>query len=361
MAFQDRHYYREGGGATGNPLMWLLAGSVPLFTVWGVRVRMHALMILYMVTTLLFSGGPNGIGPKSALTSMAILFVSVLLHEFGHIWGARVMGGRGEEILMWPLGGLAYADPPRRPWPSLVTTICGPLVNVIICVITGIAIVILSRSVGAVPWFPLGGKMNDFLRQAMATSQYPTVSFYLFWIFLVNYGLTMFNLCLVFYPFDGGRIVQELLWFKYGYYKSMMFATAVGMVGACVAAAFGLVWLSLMLILIAGFGFYTCWQQRTMLKQAGPEEFEAETLYAAAYEPLTPKRKQPSRWAVRRAAKKQQQEREEQENIDAILAKVSASGMNSLTWWEKRTLQRATERQRKADADREAKYRRSTR
>ena len=68
-----------------------------------------------------------------------------------------------------------------------------------------------------------------------------------------------------------------------------------------------------------------------------------------------------SRWAVRRAAKKQQQEREEQENIDAILAKVSASGMNSLTWWEKRTLQRATERQRKADADREAKYRRSTR
>jgi len=271
------------------------------------------------------------------------------------------MGGRGEEILMWPLGGLAYADPPRRPWPSLVTTICGPLVNVIICVITGIAIVILSRSVGAVPWFPLGGKMNDFLRQAMATSQYPTVSFYLFWIFLVNYGLTMFNLCLVFYPFDGGRIVQELLWFKYGYYKSMMFATAVGMVGACVAAAFGLVWLSLMLILIAGFGFYTCWQQRTMLKQAGPEEFEAETLYAAAYEPLTPKRKEPSRWAVRRAAKKQKQEREEQENIDAILAKVSASGMNSLSWSEKRTLQRATERQRKADADREAKIRRSTR
>jgi Zn-dependent protease len=354
MAFQDRHYYREGGGATGNPFMWLLTGSLPLFTIMGVRVRMHASLLVYMILTLLFSGGPNGIGPKSALTSMAILFVSVLLHEFGHIFGARIMGGRGEEILMWPLGGLAYADPPRRPWPSLVTTVCGPLVNVVICVVTGVALVVMSRSAGSIPWFPFVTGLKSFIPTS-------TVQFYLFWIFLVNYALTMFNLLLVFYPFDGGRIVQELLWFKYGYYKSMMFATAVGMVGACIVAAVGLASLSLLLILIAGFGFYTCWQQRTMLKQAGPEEFETETLYAAAYEPLTPKRKQPSRWAVRRAAKKQQQEREEQENIDAILAKVSASGMNSLTWWEKRTLQRATERQRKADAEREAKYRRSTR
>jgi hypothetical protein len=123
----------------------------------------------------------------------------------------------------------------------------------------------------------------------------------------------------------------------------------------------GLVSLSLLLILIAGFGFYTCYQQRQMLKQAGPDDFEAETLYAAAYEPLTPKRKKVSRWAVRRAQKQQRQAREEQENIDAILAKVSAKGMNSLTWFEKRTLQRATERQRKADAERDAAYRRSTR
>src|SRR5687767_785826 len=343
MGFQDRHYYREGGGAVSNPLMWLLTGSVPLFTLFGVRVRMHASMILFIGLTLLFSGGPTGIGPKSALVSMAILWISVLLHEFGHIFGARIMGGRGEEILMWPLGGLAFADPPRRPWPSLVTTVCGPLVNLIICVITGVTMIMLSRSAGAIPWFPLGAEMNEYLWRSMVTSRSPTLSFYLFWVFLVNYALLMFNLLLVFYPFDGGRIVQELLWFKIGYYKSMMFATAVGMVGACVVAAVGLATMSFMLILIAGFGFYTCYQQRQMLKQAGPDDFEAETLYAAAYEPLTPKRKQPSRWAARRAEKQQREAREEQASIDAILAKVSAKGMNSLTWFEKRTLKRATE------------------
>jgi len=320
---------------------------------------MHATLLIFMILQLVFSGGPTGIGPRSALTSMAILFISVLLHEFGHIWGARVMGGRGEEILMWPLGGLAFADPPRQPWPSLVCTACGPLVNVIICVITAIVLIVLSRTPGAVPWFPVGAGMKEFLQRAVFTSASPTLSFYLFWIFLVNYALVAFNLLLLFYPFDGGRIVQELLWFKVGYYKSMMFATAVGMVGACVVAAVGLVWLSLMLILIAGFGFYTCWQQRQMLRQVGPAEFEEESLYAAAYEPQTPKRKKPSRWAARRAEKQQRAEREEQASIDAILAKVSAQGMNSLTWLEKRTLKRATERQRKADAAREAKYRRS--
>ena len=75
-----------------------------------------------------------------------------------------------------------------------------------------------------------------------------------------------------------------------------------------------------------------------MLRQAGPDGFRGRD---AATPPRTsrgtPKRKQPSRWAVRRAQKQQRQERDEQEKIDAILAKVSAHGMNSLTWLEKRT------------------------
>jgi len=42
-----------------------------------------------------------------------------------------------------------------------------------------------------------------------------------------------------------------------------------------------------------------------------------------------------------------QAEEQEQARIDAILAKVSAHGMHSLTWSEKRALRRATERRRR--------------
>jgi hypothetical protein len=56
-----------------------------------------------------------------------------------------------------------------------------------------------------------------------------------------------------------------------------------------------------------------------------------------------------AKWRARRQQKQQALERAEQQQIDAILAKVSAKGMNSLTWLEKRTLRRATERQRQRD------------
>src|SRR5262245_23140946 len=112
MGYQDRHYYRDRGSGAGSPLMWLLMGSVPLFTVFGIRVRMHVTMILLIALQLLFASSEGGLGVRSALTSMTILFFSVLLHEFGHCFGARWVGGEANDILMWPLGGLAYASPP---------------------------------------------------------------------------------------------------------------------------------------------------------------------------------------------------------------------------------------------------------
>jgi hypothetical protein len=45
-------------------------------------------------------------------------------------------------------------------------------------------------------------------------------------------------------------------------------------------------------------------------------------------------------------------ENTETQAIDAILQKVHLQGMNSLSWFEKRTLKRATERQRQRDAAR---------
>jgi len=57
-------------------------------------------------------------------------------------------------------------------------------------------------------------------------------------------------------------------------------------------------------------------------------------------------------WDRRRRQRVVTSERDEQESIDRILAKVHHQGMNSLNWSERRTLKRATERQRQADLER---------
>ena len=349
MAWQDRPYYRDRSSSPTNPLMWLLNGSVPLFTLFGIRVRMHVTLILFIALTLLFSETHGGIGEKSAATSMTILFISVLLHEFGHCFGARYVGGDADEILMWPLGGLAMTHPPHRPWASFFSTAMGPMVNLVICAVTGVAIYLLSSGDVSFPWFAIRGG----LRIPYGTSNFV---FYLWWIFTVNYSLLMFNLCLVFYPFDGGRMIQELMWVKLGYYRSMQIATIIGMFGAVAIGALGLIYWSGtngMLFLIGAFGFYACWRQRQMLREMGPEDMQDQTDYSAAYEPQTPRRRRTrlSQRAIKKARKRAAEARLEQERIDQILAKVSAQGMASLNWSERRALRKATEHRRKRDLE----------
>src|SRR5688500_9448362 len=138
MAWQDRPYYRDRSDATGNPLAWLFYGSFHLFTVAGIRVRMHASLALVIGLVLLF--GIGGFGDTVALRvqGVTMLFAVILLHEFGHCFAARSVGGNADEILMTPLGGLAMAMAPRRPWAQFITVAGGPAVNVGICLICSI-------------------------------------------------------------------------------------------------------------------------------------------------------------------------------------------------------------------------------
>src|SRR4029078_2419423 len=95
-------------------LMWLWAGRVSLFTAFGIRVYAHASLVVMAVLVLLLGLGPNAPWPDR-IQSMSMLFLIVLLHEFGHCFAARWVGGEADEIVMHPLGGLALAVP--ADWP----------------------------------------------------------------------------------------------------------------------------------------------------------------------------------------------------------------------------------------------------
>src|SRR5438876_547496 len=60
------------------------------------------------------------------------LFAIVLIHEFGHALACRQVGGKADQIVLWPLGGVAYVSPPPRAGATLWSIAAGPLVNVIL-------------------------------------------------------------------------------------------------------------------------------------------------------------------------------------------------------------------------------------
>ncbi len=238
MAWQDRPYYSGSSGQTGNPFMWLLTGSVPLFTVFGIRVRAHASLLIFILLGI-FIGLPGTTGFRDNIASMAALFVLVLLHEFGHCFTARWVGGEADEILMHPLGGLAMAHPPRRPLPTFLTIVGGPAVNFVICVVCGL---IMWQVAG---WLPWQGRWHPWEHSPWLIQ----LSAYSWWIYYISLGLLLFNLLPIF-PLDGGQMLQTVLWPWFGWYKSMSISCVVGMIGAVLGAVWSIYWHSTLLFFV---------------------------------------------------------------------------------------------------------------
>jgi len=342
MGWEDRSYYRDRGGELRSPFWFLLFGSVPMFTLAGIRVRAHMSLILFVALNLLFGGiGYKSYGWQVRLESMAVLFAIILLHEYGHCFASRWVGGDPEQIILSPLGGLAMTQAPHRPGATLIAVAGGPAVNLLICLVTALTMFALS---GAVPWFPL---------KYAIPHGWLNVYGYLFWIYSISLALLVFNLLPIF-PLDGGQLVQAGLWFKLGYYRPMNIACIVGYVGGGMLAVFGFWVGNLLLVFIALSGLATCYMMRRQLREAGADsEYGTETLdFSASLRPDPPKkRRRTNTWAMRRLRREAQQEAAEQLRIDSILAKVSAKGMASLTWSERRALRRATARQRQRDLE----------
>ena len=93
------------------------SGSFPLFRIFGIQVYLHWWWFLFAVVELSVRRNPySSIGWKIA--EYVAVFVIVLLHEFGHALACRQTGGKADKIILWPLGGVAFVQPPPRPFPA---------------------------------------------------------------------------------------------------------------------------------------------------------------------------------------------------------------------------------------------------
>jgi len=187
-------------------------GSLHLFRLAGVDLYLHWSWFVVAMYEISSRRGSYGSLTFNALEYLA-LFAIVLLHEMGHALACRSVGGRADEIVLWPLGGVAYVAPPMRPGATLWSIAAGPLVNVgLVFVFVGVRV--LS---GTLPWPENPSDAVWFL--------------HILWI--VNLGLLIFNL-LPIYPLDGGQIVRALLWFAIGRAQSLLVASIIGFAGVAV-------------------------------------------------------------------------------------------------------------------------------
>ncbi|MGD0813587.1 MAG: site-2 protease family protein [Verrucomicrobiota bacterium] len=222
-------------------------GSIHLFRFGGIDVYLHwSWFVVAFFQVSYRSQFPHGYTSISwCVYEYLALFLIVLLHEFGHSLACRSVGGRADQIVLWPLGGVAFVDPPPRPGATLWSLAAGPLVNVLLIPILG-TIWFAAR---ALNWPETNPNLNNFITM----------------ICFINAALLAFNL-LPIYPLDGGQILRSLLWFFLGRARSLMVASGIGLVAVVLLMIFAIrdMWLTVM----AAFALLNCWsglQQARML------------------------------------------------------------------------------------------------
>src|ERR1035441_6523932 len=104
-------------------------GSIHLCRIAGVDLFLHWSWFLVAAIEIENRKGRYSSIAWNVLEYLA-LFLIVLMHEFGHAMACRQVGGTANRIMLWPLGGVAYVDPPQRPGATLWSIAAGPLVNV---------------------------------------------------------------------------------------------------------------------------------------------------------------------------------------------------------------------------------------
>jgi Zn-dependent protease len=360
MSWEDREYAddpgrrfgRPGGDWQGvrpsfdNPMSW----HVPFLRAFGIAVRIHVVFLLYVVIELgrsLRTDADFSFGLVAL--QMGCLFGIVLLHEFGHCFACRFSRGEANEILMWPLGGLAFCRPASQWQAHLITAVGGPLVNVLLCLLLAPVLALVCFD----PWSAVFANPLALELPVLPSGRQP---WWLLTIFFTNFFsllLLLFNLLPIF-PLDGGRICQALLWPRMDYARSMKITVRIGYVGAIGLFIFGVVFEAWMLIFIAVFGGITCYVTIKQLEFTDsvigePADVYAKSLWSSEEE--EEKADEPRR-PTRGEAKAQREAAaalSEAEEVDRILQKIGDAGMDSLSTRERRLLRRATERRQREE------------
>jgi Zn-dependent protease len=329
----------------------------------GIAFRVHILFFLFAAVTVFLGWQQRNEHqdmPWIAIASISILFISVLLHELAHYFAATQFGGSGDEIVIWPLGGLAEMRAPYEPQAECLMHLAGPFVNLVLSLATGIVLCFVDRA-GVFGLFnPLA---PQGLTEAAAT-----------WILLlkltcwINWVLLLVNLLPVF-PFDGGRALRAglcALWPDASPHRASAIVTVLAK-GAALAlvilawfvqdqtGTFVPLWFSL--VVLAIFLYFGAKQEAGAREEFDSEDdlfgYDFSQGYTSLEESSRRDEPQPGpfqRWLEERRAAKLEREREiaaeEERRADELLAQLHEKGMDSLSDEERSLLKRVSARYR---------------
>lgn len=191
-----------------------MKGSLKLGKIAGIGLFVHwtfSLLILFIVYTN-YKAGQNSIQILWSVLFILCIFLTVFMHELGHALTAKKFGIKTKDITLLPIGGVAQLERlPEKPSEELMVAFAGPMVNIVLALITSLFINLPNTSEEMVSQLNNGVNAGNFF-----------LNFY-----LVNIILAFFNLIPAF-PMDGGRVLRALLSYKLERHQATKIAARIG-------------------------------------------------------------------------------------------------------------------------------------
>lgn len=241
-------------------------GGFQIARPYGIPLKLHWTLLVFLPFIALRMSGAMGISSVAWGWVVAFgLFASVALHELGHALVARGRGYPVRDIVLTPIGGVAFlARAPRRANDELVIAIAGPLVS-------------LALSIGC--WL---------LTSPIAGLGLSNVAACVEFLGYINMGLVIFNM-LPCFPMDGGRVFRAWQAKRVGRLEATRRAVQLGKVFAALFAIMGLFY-NFFLIVIA----FVVWQAAaTEYRVVQMQERPPTNPFAGFIDPLSIFRGQP--------------------------------------------------------------------
>lgn len=205
-----------------------MKGSLRIAKIFNIPVEVHWSFLLLFVYVIYLSFKENwGIwGAVSASLFVLVLFLCVVMHEFGHALMARRYDVQTRDITLYPIGGVARLERlPRKPVQEFWVAIAGPLVNIAIAFILFPVLLLLDSDTLLNVFYSLYNQSdadNFFM-----PSNLPVYAYIALGLIGLNLTLAIFNLIPAF-PMDGGRVLRAVLSYFFGHLKATKIASLVG-------------------------------------------------------------------------------------------------------------------------------------
>ena len=224
--------------------------SLKIARIWGIDIQVHwSFVLILFYGAFLFSRNASNVlaGAIYGVIVILLLFVCVVLHEFGHAITAKYFGINVPHITLLPIGGVAQLERmPRKPMHEFLIAIAGPAVNfVLAALLLPVALLVVSMSMRA-------GTIWTIIPALMRAAQSMSLAGLLLTLAGTNLLLGIFNLLPAF-PMDGGRILRALLALRLQYIPATRIAVLVGRGMAILFAIWGIFGGDILLLLIAFF------------------------------------------------------------------------------------------------------------